>query len=107
MKYFKSENMIRGWFVGDFEPTVYKTEACEVAVKTYKVGDYEKSHHHKKATEISQVISGKVKMKSIILKEGDIVIISPNESTDFEALTDARIVVVKIPGAKNDKYVKN
>jgi hypothetical protein len=31
--------MFKGWFVGDFTPTAFKTDACEVAVKTYKAGE--------------------------------------------------------------------
>jgi len=36
---------------------------------------------------------------------GDIIVLSPGDVTDFEALTDAVNVVVKTPGATNDKYL--
>jgi len=36
---------------------------------------------------------------------GAIIKIEPNTSTDFRALTDTTTVVVKVPGASNDKYV--
>ena len=106
MKVNKLKNMIRGWFVGNFEPTMYKTNDVEVAVKKYKRGDYEEAHYHKLATEISVVISGTVKMNGIIYGEGDIIVMEPNEITDFEAVTDAINVVVKLPGANNDKYLQ-
>mgnify|MGYP004635474661 CR=1 FL=1 len=36
---------------------------------------------------------------------GDIIVMEPNEATDFECLQDGTTnVVVKIPGANNDKY---
>ena len=38
------EKMVKGWFVGNFEPTLLNTEACEVAVKSYKAGDSEEMH---------------------------------------------------------------
>ena len=39
-------------------------------------------------------------------KEGDIIIMEPYETTDFECLEDNTInVVVKLPGANNDKYI--
>ena len=41
MKTEKLSNMVRGWFVGDFEPSVYRTNAVEAAVKSYKAGDCE------------------------------------------------------------------
>ena len=36
---------------------------------------------------------------------GDIVVIAPLESTDFTALEDTVTMVVKVPGAVNDKYL--
>ncbi len=105
MRIAKLENMIKGWFVGNFEPTLYKTNDVEVAVKSYKKGDYEKSHYHKIATEITVIISGRVKMNNIQYQAGDIIIMEPGEATDFECLDENTVnVVVKIPGANNDKY---
>ena len=105
MKITKLENMVKGWFVGNFEPTLYKTNDVEVAVKTYHAGEYEITHHHKIATEITVIISGEVEMSGNKLTSGDIITISPGESTDFRAITDTVTAVVKIPGASNDKYI--
>lgn len=105
MKIFKLKDMVRGWFVGNFEPSCLKTNAVEVGVKTYKQGDYEERHHHRIATEITLIVKGKVKMNEKIYTTGDIIIIEPNESTDFLALTNTINVVVKIPGTQNDKYL--
>ena len=44
-------------------------------------------------------------MNGVIYGEGDIITIAPFEDTDFEALEDSQNVVVKIPAAKNDKYL--
>ena len=104
MKVSKIDDMTKGWFVGNFDPTVYSTNDCEVAVKKYKKGDYEKKHYHKIATELTVVIKGKVRMFDTVFVEGDIITVEPGEATDFEALEDAMNVVVKIPGANNDKY---
>lgn len=97
--------MIKGWFVGDFQPSVFPTEKCEVAVKRYPAGAYEAEHYHRLATEITVVVSGQVKMNKKRYNENDIIVIAPNESTDFLAVTDAVTTVVKIPGAKNDKHI--
>ena len=37
--------------------------------------------------------------------QGDIIIMEPGDVTDFEALEDTVNVVVKIPGANDDKYL--
>ena len=101
----KLDCMIKGWFVGNFEPTVLKTNDVEVAVKKYKAGDYESSHYHKIATEITVIVSGEVEMNGVRYSEGDIIVISPNEQTDFRVLKDTITTVVKYPGANNDKYL--
>ena len=105
MKVSKLDDMINGWFVGDFEPTLLKTNDVEVAVKEYKQGDSEDKHYHKIATEITIIVLGKVKMNNIIYSKGDMIVIEPNETTDFEALEDTVCTVVKYPGASNDKYL--
>lgn len=106
MKTARLEDMIKGWFVGNFEPTLLRTNDVEVAVKEYKKGDYEARHHHKIATEITVITAGRVRMNGIEYTKGDIIVMPPNESTDFECIEDGtQNVVVKIPGANNDKYV--
>ncbi len=106
MKIDNLKNMVKGWFIGNFEPSLLKTNDCEVAVKEYKKGDYEGKHYHKIATEFTVIISGKVRMNGIEYKAGDIIVMEPNEITDFECLEDGtKNVVVKIPGANNDKYL--
>lgn len=108
MKIARIDEMIKGWFIGNFEPSLLKTNAVEVALKKYNKGDYEKAHYHKIATEFTVIVSGRVRMNGIEYGEGDIIVIEPNDATDFEALEDNTInVVVKIPGANNDKYLKN
>lgn len=107
MKISQINKMTKGWFVGNFEPTLYKTNDVEVAVKEYKAGDFEGKHFHKIATEITVIISGVVLMNGIEYKAGDIIIIEPNEVADFKALTNSKNVVVKLPGANNDKYIVN
>lgn len=105
MKTAHLDNMFKGWFVGNFTPTVLSTEACEVAVKRYRAGELESAHFHKIATEVTLVLSGQIRMAGKEWGPGDIVVLSPGEVTDFEALTDAVNVVVKIPCAPNDKYL--
>ena len=100
----KLDEMIGGWFIGNFTPSLYKTNDVEVAVKSYKAGEKEAAHYHKIATEYTVIIKGSVKMNGEEYNEGSILTIRPMESTDFHAITDVITAVVKIPGASNDKY---
>lgn len=102
---FHLKDMIGGWFVGDFEPTVARTDAFEVGVKSYKAGDRDARHYHKIAREITLVVSGSVRMLDKVWDAGSIVVIEPGVVNEFEALTDATLTVVKIPSAKDDKYL--
>jgi len=104
MKVHKLEDMVKGWFVGDFIPTLVSTNEVEIAVKKYKAGEYEPIHHHKVATEITVISSGSVRMNGTDYGSGVIIVLEPNEASDFLALTDVTTTVVKIPGASNDKY---
>jgi mannose-6-phosphate isomerase-like protein (cupin superfamily) len=97
--------MTKGWFIGDFEPNLHRTEDFEVGVKTYAKGSLEARHHHKISTEYTCIVSGRARMNTYVLEAGSIVEIKPGESTDFEALTDCITVVVKVPSSKNDKYL--
>ena len=105
MKITKLSHMTRGWFVGDFSPTLVATQAVEVGVKYYLSGQKEERHHHKIATEITLILSGRVRMNNHELNAGDIVTIDPMESSDFEVIEDTITVVVKFPGEPNDKYL--
>ncbi len=62
MKSYKISDMKGGWIVGGSNPTVYKTEDCEVAVKHYKAGDSEGAHFYKIAIEVTCIVSGEVIM---------------------------------------------
>ena len=97
--------MIKGWFIGNFEPSLNKTNNVEIGIKKYKAGDYEDFHHHKIATEYTVILNGNVEMSGNQYNDGDIIVIEPYVSTNFKALTDVTTVVVKLPGANNDKYI--
>ncbi len=106
MKTAKLDDMVKGWFIGNFEPSLHKTNDVEVAVKTYPAGAAEEWHYHKIATEFTVIISGEVEMNGQRFGAGDIIVMEPNEGTDFRTLTEVVTTVVKLPGANNDKYTK-
>ena len=105
MKIHKLKDMVKGWFVGNFEPSLFKTDLVEVGVKEYKAGDKEPLHYHKVATEITVIVKGMVIMNGTLYNSGDIITIEPGESTNFEALSDTITTVVKLPCVKDDKYI--
>ena len=105
MDKFRFEDMKRGWFIGDFEPSAYKTKNFEVAVGHHKKGEIWDKHYHKIATEITLIVKGKVQLDDEIFVKGDILIIYPNEVVSPIFLEETDYVVVKTISDKNDKYI--
>lgn len=107
MKIQKLSEMHRGWFIGNFLPSIYKTEKFEVGVLTHKKDEQWPAHYHKVATEINVLIKGKMIACEQELSEGDIFVIEPNVVVDPVFLEDCTIVCVKIPSDTKDKYFVN
>jgi quercetin dioxygenase-like cupin family protein len=103
MKITKIENYKDGWFVGNFEPSCYKTENFEVGYKIHKKGEYWEAHYHKKITEINFLISGKMTIQNQELNSGDVFVIYPNEIADPVFLEDCYLCVIKTPSVVGDK----
>ena len=105
MDKFYINDFTKGWFIGNFTPTLHNTNDFEIAFKIYKAGDCESPHFHKIATEYTLITQGSVSFNGVIYSKGDIVRVLPNEVVQFTSITDSETVVVKLPSVKNDKYV--
>lgn len=95
-----------GWFIGDFEPTMFRNQHLEVGVKFFKVGDKEPSHKQILSTEITVVNEGQIRVGRLFLHAGEIVVIYPGEYADFEALTNGSLTCVKFPSIPSDKVLE-
>lgn len=94
----------RGWIIGNFEPSILKSD-FEVMVRKDKKGDTFPRHFHKEATEYNVVINGKYKVDDEIYSSGDIFVIQPYKSSESECLESGEIVCVKNKSVRNDKYI--
>ena len=100
----KLQNMHRGWFVGNFTPSVFKTDQFEVGVLFHPKGEKWPKHYHKEAVEINVLISGKMIINGKSLIPGNIFLIEKNEIADPEFIEDCTIVCVKSSSNPGDKY---
>jgi quercetin dioxygenase-like cupin family protein len=105
MQVAKLSQMTKGWFIGNFSPTLYATDAVEVAIKEYPTGFREDWHFHKIATEFTVIVEGSVEMNGCRYAKGDIIIIPPGEGTDFHCLAPTTTAVVKVPCVQDDKFL--
>ena len=107
MKLFDVDNLIGGWFCGAFKETAYHTTACEVSYKTHPANEPWPAHYHVLADEINYLISGEVEINGVELKAPVVFVIYKGETVRPKFITDVAMVVVKIPGVLNDKYIVN
>jgi hypothetical protein len=98
------KNMFRGWFIGDFEPSILKSKDFEVAILFHPKGEKWPKHFHKEAVEINVLITGKMIINGELLLPGNIFLIEKNEIADPDFLEDCTIVCVKTPSIPGDKY---
>ena len=105
MKLARLSEFTNGWFLGNFNPSLFKSEDFEVCVKNFKKGDVEAAHFQKVATEVTVVLSGSVRMGDHILQVDDILTIYKGEVCDFEALSDCKVLGIKFPSLPEDKVL--
>jgi quercetin dioxygenase-like cupin family protein len=110
--YFESiDRMKKGWFIGNFQPSVFMTKDFEIGHAKHKKGETNDGHHHKVATEINYLINGRIRISNgvttVILYQGAIWITPPNTVYEIEFLDDSDIIVIKTPSVPGDKYWDN
>lgn len=105
MKVYKLESMTKGWFIGDFEPSVIRVSDFEVGILERAEGLERPMHYHKEAVEISVLIEGSAKINGVKIGVGDIFVLDKNEIVDAEFYERSKLVVIKTPSVIGDKYL--
>lgn len=100
IKEFKS-----GWFVGDFEPSIFKNPFFEVAHHRHTKGQKTFPHYHAVTNELNYIVSGELIVSGQHLKTGDMWIYEPNEISDVKFLDDVHLIVIRWPSIPTDKYM--
>lgn len=104
MKLAKLSDMTKGWFIGDFEPSILRTKDFEVGVVFRPKGLKETPHFHAIATEYNLVISGSFTLNDVEMSEGMLFILEPGETVYPVFHEDTRILSIKTPSVIGDKY---
>lgn len=104
MKKHLISEFIRGWFIGNFDPSVLKTENFEVGLLSHKKGEIWPKHYHAIATEYNLLISGSMTICGELIEPGTIFVLEPNEIADPIFHEDCQVLCVKVPSIKGDKY---
>ena len=93
----------RGWFIGNFDPAILKTDQFEVGLLTHTKGEKWPKHYHALHTEYNLLVKGKMNICGETINEGEIFILNPMEVADPEFLEDCLVLCIKQPRAPGDK----
>lgn len=98
-------NFEKGWIVGNFLPTLFHSEAVEIAIQRHQAGTRGDNHIHKIAREYNIVVEGEVCIDSnITIHKNGFWITEPNQSFDVYFRQYTTLVVIKTPSVPGDKY---
>jgi quercetin dioxygenase-like cupin family protein len=105
MKSFDIRDFKDGWFIGNFLPSIHQTKEFEVSFKHFKKEDREPKHFQKIASEITLVISGKIRLGDNFFEKGKIILIFPDEEAEFECIEECEVICIKFPSIPGDKII--
>tara|TARA_B100000242_G_scaffold294269_1_gene275872 strand:+ start:1926 stop:2249 length:324 start_codon:yes stop_codon:yes gene_type:complete len=104
MRKFNIKEMHRGWFIGDFLPSVLRTTLFEVGILKHQKGEEWPKHYHAEATEYNVLINGSMTVNNNLIKEGEIFVLEKNEICNPIFHKDCTVLCVKVPSIPGDKY---
>jgi dTDP-glucose pyrophosphorylase/mannose-6-phosphate isomerase-like protein (cupin superfamily) len=94
----------RGWFIGDFLPSILRTQEYEVALLTHPKNEKWDYHYHKEAEEINFLVEGEMTVNNRMIREGEVFRIPRNQLTCPHFLKDCKVLCIKVPSVVGDKY---
>jgi len=98
------DNMVRGWCIGNFTPSIFKTDLFEVGYLKHPKDQIWPAHVHKISDEYNILIKGKMTINNETINQGEIFIIPKNMLTTAKFLEDCEVLCIKVPSLPKDKY---
>ena len=105
MRKDKIENYVKGWVVGDFEPSILRHKDLEVGIAYHKKNEPTQQHYHTSSEEYNFIINGRMRVNEKILEKGDIFIYERMDISNCEFIEDTTLMIIRIPSAPNDKVI--
>ena len=104
MRKFNLQEMHRGWFIGDFLPSVLRTNLFEVGILRHHKGEEWPEHFHAEAVEYNVLINGSMTVNNNLIQEGEIFVLEKNENCKPIFHKDCIVLCVKVPSIPSDKH---
>jgi dTDP-glucose pyrophosphorylase len=103
-KIWNIHDFTRGWFIGDFLPSIIKTKNYEIALLTHLKDEQWDYHYHEKSDEINFLINGKMRINDRIITERQVFYIPKKQIACPQFLENCKILCIKFPSVIGDKY---
>ena len=105
MLHYQLSTFKGGWYMGDFEPSLFRTSQFEVGLKRHRKGEDWPSHFQRQATEYNLLLHGRMTLNGVTINKGDLVVVEPREIVKPVFRTHCEVVVVKVPSMPGDKVL--
>ena len=102
---FKLEQFTRGFFIGNFDPCIFKTKQFEVGFKHHRKDEDYPAHYQQIATEYNLLVHGRMAIGEEIFNDGDLFVIPPGEVVKPIFISDCQVVCIKVPSLPGDRVV--
>jgi hypothetical protein len=96
---------MRGWLIGNFEPSIVKTPDYEIGLLTHGKGEQWGFHYHQSSIEFNILLSGHFLLNNIPISAGTVFIINKNVIACPKFLEQCKILCIKIPSVPGDKTI--
>lgn len=106
--WFKTYNLkdfVRGWIIGDFEPSIIRRKDIEIGLLSHKKDEIWPYHIHNETEEINVLISGLMKVNERIIRPNEIFIFPKGVLSCPIFLEDCKVLCIKHPSNPNDKKI--
>lgn len=95
----------RGWFLGNFSPSILDTSDFEIGILSHTKGETWPFHYHQEADEYNVLLQGKMLLNNHLLESNTQFVLYKNEIACPFFLEDCRVLCIKSPSRPKDKHI--
>lgn len=104
-KIINKNEYVRGWLIGDFEPSIEKNKDIELGYLFHEKDSIWDYHYHKESKEINILINGSMIINNIKYNKNELFIIDKNIISCPQFIENCDVLCIKIPSKSKDKYI--
>ena len=97
------DSFVRGWFIGDFEPSILRTKTWEMALLKHSKNEKWDFHYHAQADEVNVLLSGRMMLNGHEIRSRNMFTIPKKQIACPLFLEDCMILCIKTPSVIGDK----